>query len=85
MKTPPGSPPKTTTTGTKTKTKRSITGHAQRATRIRLMEVTITYEQDSATGVVSVQGPDYYAARDEATNLIPDGAVKLSIRVDRDA
>lgn len=49
------------------------------------MEVTITYEQDGAIGKVSVHGTDYYAARDEATTLIPDGAQRLNIRVNYDA
>lgn len=48
------------------------------------MEVIVTYKQDGQTGAVSVRGRDYYAARDEAFSMIPDGAQRLSIRVDRD-
>lgn len=49
------------------------------------MEVIITYEQDGAIGTVSVHGADYYAARDEAFALVPDGAQRLNIRVHREA
>lgn len=48
------------------------------------MEVIVTYEQEGQTGAVSVHGPDYYAARDEAFRMVPEGAQRLSIRVDRD-
>ncbi|WPR65267.1 hypothetical protein SLW73_02700 [Glutamicibacter protophormiae] len=48
------------------------------------MEVIVTYEQDGESGTVSVHGPDYYAARDEAFSMVPEGAQRLSIRVDRD-
>lgn len=48
------------------------------------MEVIVTYEQDWQTGTVSVHGTDYETARDEAFSMVPDGAQRLSIRVDRD-
>lgn len=48
------------------------------------MEVIVTYEQDGEYGTVSVNGPDYYKARDEAFNLVPEGAQRLNIRVDYD-
>lgn len=48
------------------------------------MEVIVTYEQDGENGAVSVHGTDYYAARDEAFSMVPEGAQRLNIRVDRD-
>lgn len=48
------------------------------------MEVIVTYEQDGENGAVSVHGPDYETARDEAFSMVPEGAQRLSIRVDRD-
>ena len=48
------------------------------------MEVIVTYEQDGEYGAVSVHGPDYETARDEAFSTVPEGAKRLSIRVDRD-
>lgn len=79
-----GSPRKTTTTGTTTKTKRLITGHAQAATRIRFVEVTVNYLQDGEPGAVSVIGDDYETARDQAFDLVPEDAERLSIMVDRE-
>lgn len=67
----------------KTRTKRSITGHSQSATRIRLVEVKVNYLQDDETGAVSVVDKDYEAARDKAYELVPEGAQVLSIQVDR--
>lgn len=52
------------------------------ATKLRLMEVTVTYEQDGEYGTVSVNHADYETARDEAYKLVPEGAQPLSIRVD---
>lgn len=49
------------------------------------MEVIVTYEQDGQTGTVSVHGTDYETARDEAFGMVPEGAQRLSIRVDREA
>lgn len=49
------------------------------------MEVIVTYEQDGQTGTVSVHGTNYETARDEAYKLVPEGAQRLSIRVDREA
>lgn len=48
------------------------------------MEVIVTFEQDGQTGTVSVNHADYETARDEAYKLVPEGAQRLSIRVDRD-
>lgn len=50
---------------------------------IHLMEVIVTYEQDGEYGTVSVHGPDYETARDEAYGMVPEGARRLNIRVDR--
>ncbi len=47
------------------------------------MEVTVTYEQDGEYGTVTANHADYYTARDEAYKLVPDGAQRTSIRVDR--
>jgi len=48
------------------------------------MEVIVTYEQDAEYGTVSVNHADYETARDEAYKLVPEGAQRLSIRVDRE-
>ncbi|MGO4296519.1 hypothetical protein [Glutamicibacter sp. MCAF14] len=48
------------------------------------MEVIVTYEQDGEHGRVSVNNTDYYTARDEAFKLVPEGAQRTSIRVNRD-
>lgn len=47
------------------------------------MEVIVTYEQGGEHGAVSVHGPYYETARDEAFSMVPEGAQRLSIRVDR--
>ena len=44
----------------------------------------MNYLQDSVPGAVSVIGDDYETARDQAFDLVPEGAVRLSIMVDRD-
>ncbi|WP_440102350.1 hypothetical protein [Glutamicibacter mishrai] len=48
------------------------------------MEVKVNYLQDGAIGSVSVNGSEYETARDQASELVPDGAVRLSIMVDRE-
>lgn len=48
------------------------------------MEVLVTYEQDGECGTVSVRGIDYYAAREGAFSMVPDGAQRLNIRVNND-
>lgn len=48
------------------------------------MEVKVTYELDGEIGAASVIGDAYETARDEAFALVPEGAQRLSIRVDRD-
>lgn len=48
------------------------------------MELIVTYEQDAEYGTVSVNHADYETARDEAYKLVPEGALRLSIRVDRE-
>ncbi len=48
------------------------------------MEVTVTYEHDGEIGAVSAHGADYETARDEAYEMVPEGAQRLSIRVDRE-
>lgn len=48
------------------------------------MEVIVTYEQDSEYGSVSVNHADYETARDDAFKLVPDGAQRTSIRINRD-
>ncbi|MGO4297076.1 hypothetical protein [Glutamicibacter sp. MCAF14] len=48
------------------------------------MEVTVNYLQDGVPGAVAVIGDDYETARDQAFDLVPEGAVRLSIMVDRE-
>lgn len=48
------------------------------------MEVLIAYELNGEFGTTSAIDPDYEAARDQAFALVPEGAQRLSIRVDRD-
>jgi len=48
------------------------------------MEVLITYELDGEQGTTSAIDTDYETARDKAFALVPEGAQRLSIRVDRD-
>lgn len=48
------------------------------------MEVKVNYLQDGEPGAVSVIGDDYEASRDQAFELVPEGAVRLNIMVDRD-
>lgn len=43
----------------------------------------MNYLQDGVPGAVSVIGDDYETARDQAFELVPEGAVRLSIMVDR--
>lgn len=45
----------------------------------------MNYLQGGEPGAVSVIGDDYETARDQAFELVPEGAVRLSIMVDRDA
>ncbi|MCS3494043.1 hypothetical protein M2368_003071 [Arthrobacter sp. JUb119] len=47
------------------------------------MEVTVNYLQDGEPGAVSVIGDDYETTRDQAFELVPEEAVRLSIMVDR--
>ncbi|WP_404291515.1 hypothetical protein [Glutamicibacter arilaitensis] len=47
------------------------------------MEVKVTYEQDGEIGSVAVHGNVYETARDEAFSMVPEGAQRTSIRVDR--
>ncbi len=54
------------------------------STRIRLVDVKVNYLQDGEHGAVSVIGDNYETARDQAFDLVPEGAVRLSIIVDRD-
>lgn len=76
--------------GTNKKRRRSTTGqtYRQRAfripTRIRLVEVKVNYMQDGELGAVSVIGDDYEIARDQAFELVPEDAERLSIMVDRE-
>lgn len=67
-----------------TKTKRSITGHSQSATRIRLVEVKVNYLQDGEPGAVSVVGDNYQKARCQAFEVVPERAARISIMVDRE-
>jgi len=75
------------TPGTNVKTRRSLSGLTRGqlvfliSTRIRLMEVLITYELDGAHGTTSAVHEDYETARDEAKNLLPENALMLNIRV----
>lgn len=48
------------------------------------MEVKVTYELDGEIGTVEVLGDAYEVARDQAFDLVPEGAMKLHIMVDRD-
>ena len=48
------------------------------------MEVKVNYLQDGKIMAASAVGDDYEAARDQASELVPDGAVRLSIMVDRE-
>ncbi len=43
----------------------------------------MNYRQDGAVGAVAVNGDDYETARDQAYELVPEGAQVLSIMVDR--
>ena len=45
----------------------------------------MNYRQDGELGAVSVVDSDYETARDKAFELVPEGAEKLSIMVDREA
>lgn len=48
------------------------------------MEVLITYELNGEQGTTSAIDADYETARDKAFEMVPEGAQRLSIRVDRD-
>ncbi|MGQ3384553.1 hypothetical protein [Glutamicibacter sp. TV12E] len=48
------------------------------------MEVLITYELNGENGTTSAVDADYETARDKAFDLVPEGAQRLNIRVDRD-
>lgn len=58
-------------------TKESVTG------KIRLVEVIVNYLQDDTVGAVSVVDDDYESGRDRAFALVPEGAQRLSIYVNR--
>ncbi|WIV42604.1 hypothetical protein [Glutamicibacter nicotianae] len=47
------------------------------------MEVKVNYLQDGEPGAVSVIGDDYETARDQAFELVPQEALRLTIMVDR--
>lgn len=49
-----------------------------------LVEVKVNRLQDGELGAVSVVGDDYGTARDQAFELVPEGAVRISIMVDRE-
>lgn len=44
----------------------------------------MNYLQKGELGAVSVNDNEYEVARDKAFELVPEGAVRLSIMVDRD-
>ncbi|MGO2122456.1 hypothetical protein [Glutamicibacter arilaitensis] len=44
----------------------------------------MNYLQDGEPGAVSVIGDDYETARDQAFDLVPEDAERLSIMVDRE-
>jgi len=47
------------------------------------VEVLTTYELDGEIGTTSAVQADYETARDKAFDLVPEGAQRLNIRVDR--
>ncbi len=44
----------------------------------------VDYMHDGEPGAASVVGYDYETARDQAFELVPEGAVRISIMMDRE-
>ena len=49
------------------------------------MQVTVNYRQNGELGAEPIVDSNYETARDKAFELVPEGAEKLSIMVDREA
>ncbi|ALG27777.1 hypothetical protein AOZ07_01365 [Glutamicibacter halophytocola] len=52
--------------------------------KIRTLDVIVTYELGDVVDRITVSGPDYYGAKEQADSQVPEGAITLNTRVVRD-